>query len=79
MYWYQNTLIETNNQLQVVGFHYRFHPSLLTGPQYEVTFYENITPASTDTAVLGPVLYDPEKGVFYTDMNPIKLNRVDTY
>jgi drug/metabolite transporter superfamily protein YnfA len=53
-------------------------PALDTGKRYAITFYENATPTAGDTAVLGPLRYDPETGETFTDSSPIKGARVKT-
>jgi hypothetical protein len=47
-------------------------PALETGKRYAITFYENATPAAGDTAVLGPLRYDPQTGETFTDANPTR-------
>lgn len=51
-------------------------PGLDTSKRYAITIYENATPTAGDTAVVGPLMYDPDTGVTYTDTNPIVGNKI---
>jgi len=37
--------------------------------EWEITFYENSSPTAGDTAIVGPVLLNPETGMTYSDAN----------
>jgi hypothetical protein len=47
-------------------------PALPAGKRYAITFYENASPAAGDTAIIGPVRYDPVTGETFTDTNPLQ-------
>lgn len=53
-------------------------PALDTSKRYAITIYENSSPTAGDTAVIGPLRYDPETGETYTDSNPVWGNRART-
>lgn len=53
-------------------------PALDLDKKYAITIYENAAPAAGDTAVIGPLLYDPATGKTFSDSNPLEDNRVRT-
>jgi hypothetical protein len=44
--------------------------------EWEITFYENSSPAATDAAVAGPYRLNPKNGMCYSDANPTNSNEV---
>lgn len=68
---YGNCDVEFTADLQNTDWALATAPALDTSKRYAITIYENSSATAGDTAVIGPLLYDPINGITYTDTNPL--------